>query len=600
MKTIELLAPAKDYDAAVAAIQCGADAIYLGAPRFSARQAAGNTLDTIRQVTELAHPYYVRVYIALNTLLFDNELPQAQAIIRDLYTLGIDGLIIQDVGLLELDLPPIPLIASTQMHNDTPEKVKFLEQVGFSRVILARELTLDQIRDIRRQTSIELECFVHGALCVSQSGRCAMSYALGGRSGNRGQCAQPCRRPYILKDTDSKVLAKDRYLLSLKDLNLSDRLEALLDAGITSFKIEGRLKDAPYVANTVGFYRQKLDTLLAEKNLKKTSSGAVELKFTPNPSRTFNRGFTEYGLLNKNDSMGSIDTPKSLGQPVGTVTQADVRSFVLDGSEELHNADGLCWFDTKHNLCGTVVNRVEGHRIFPQTIEGIRKGIAIYRNYDHQFLKSFQHRPAKRRIDAALTLTDTDTGVELTAIDEDGNGAAFAMPVEKHPAEKSEQAAKTICSQLQKLGNTIFTCTEVKIHTQQMYFFPVSVLNALKRGLIEQLIEVRRANRTQQQGGVVRNDVPYPKKNLSWHDNTLNQQASTFYKRHGVECIEPAAESGLDLHGQTVMTTKYCLRRQLGLCEPNAAPLVLEDEDGHSFHVRFLCGPCGMAIDWIK
>ena len=599
MQTIELLAPAKDFQAAQAAILCGADAVYLGAPQFGARQAAGNTLDVFRQVTEAAHPYYVKVYAALNTLLFDDELPQAEAIIKDLVALGIDGLIIQDTGLLELDLPPIPLIASTQMHNNTPEKVKFLEEVGFSRVILARELTLEQIADIRRQTSVELECFVHGALCVSQSGQCAMSYALGGRSGNRGQCAQPCRRSYTLKDADGKVLREDRYLLSLKDLNLSDRLEALLEAGVTSFKIEGRLKDAPYVANTVGFYRQKLDALLAKKNLQKNASGTVTLDFTPNPAKTFNRGFTEYGMVKKDDPMGSIDTPKSIGEYIGTVRQMDRQSFVLDGVEDLHNADGLCFLDDRQKLCGTVVNKVQGRRIFPQSLDGFRKGTAVFRNFDRLFLKMLEGQPAVRKIGLRMTLCDSDAGVELIGTDEDGNTASFAMAIKKQPADQPEAAGRRTCEQLQKLGNTLFECTDVEIGTPTVYFMPVSVINALKRGLVEELTKVRLVHRPKRQGGAIRNDVPYPEKQLTWHGNVLNEKARQFYRRHGVESIEVAAESGIDLHGQTVMTTKYCLRRQLGLCEPKAKPLLLEDEDGRQFRVRFLCGPCGMEIEYV-
>jgi 23S rRNA 5-hydroxycytidine C2501 synthase len=599
MQPIELLAPARDVAAAEAAMLCGADAVYIGAPRFSARQAAGNSLDDIARVIAMARPYRVRVYAALNTLLFDDELAQAATLIRGLYGLGIDGLIIQDVGLLELDLPPVPLIASTQMHNNAPEKVKFLEDVGFSRVILARELTLDQIAAIRRQTTVELECFIHGALCVSHSGRCAMSYALGKRSGNRGQCAQPCRRPYTLKTLDGKTLVKDRYLLSLKDLNLSDRLEALLDAGITSFKIEGRLKEAPYVANTVGFYRQKLDTLLKKKHLKKSSSGTAALHFTPDPQKTFNRGFTEYGLIQKDDPMESADTPKSIGQPVGSVRSVDRQSFVLDGDVELHNADGLCFFDAHRNLCGTVVNRVEGRRIFPQSINGIRPGTTIYRNFDRQFLKSLECRFAERTIALRMTLTETADGLQLSGIDEDGVEAAFAMPLDKQPAEQPDAARHRIGGQLKKLGNTLFTCTDIQLDTKTIYFLPVSTINALKRGLIQRLTELRQAARSLPKGGVIRNDVPYPEKILTWHDNVLNEKAAAFYRRHGVERMEPAAESGLDLPGQTVMTTKYCLRRQLGLCEPNAAPLVLEDEDGRRFRLRFLCGPCGMEIDWI-
>jgi len=599
MQALELLAPARDTAAAQAAILCGADAVYIGAPQFSARQAAGNSIDDIRRVVELAHLYYVRVYVALNTLLTDAELPQTEAIINDLSTVGIDGLIIQDVGLLELDLPPIPLIASTQMHNNTPEKVKFLEEVGFSRVILARELTLEQIADIRRQTTIELECFIHGALCVSQSGRCAMSYALGGRSGNRGQCAQPCRRRYTLKNGRGQTLCKDRYLLSLKDLNLSARLDALLDAGVTSFKIEGRLKDAAYVANTVGFYRQTLDGLLAKKRLKKSSSGTISLHFSPDPARTFNRGFTEYALADKTEPMGSIDTPKSLGQRVGAVTHVDAQSITLDGNHDLHNGDGLCFFDSRQNLCGTQVNRVEGQKVFVQSTEGLRQGMTLYRNYDHAFIKRLEQDPAERKIELSMTLRDTHDGVELVGVDEDGNTACFAMAMDKQPAQKIQQAQQTIDTQLKKLGNTPYVCTQTTTETKQVYFFPISTLNALKRGLIDAMTAARAKNRPQPRGGAVRNAVPYPQMRLTWRDNVLNAKAAAFYRRHGVTHIEPAAESGLDLHGQTVMTTRYCLRRQLGLCEPNAAPLWLHDEDGRQFRVRFLCGACGMELDWI-
>ena len=600
MQTIELLAPARDVEAAGAAIMCGADAVYLGGPQFGARQSAGNSLEAIAEAVALARPYYVKVYVALNTLLFDAELAQAEGIIRDLHVIGIDGLIIQDVGLLELDLPPIPLIASTQMHNNTPEKVKFLEDVGFSRVILARELTLEQIRQIRRHTSVELECFVQGALCVSQSGRCAMSYALGGRSGNRGQCAQPCRRRYTLKDAAGRVLSEDRYLLSLKDLNLAGRLEALLEAGVSSFKIEGRLKEAPYVANTVGYYRQKLDALLSRKGLRKSSSGAVSLEFSPAPDKTFSRGFTEYGLVNKDDAMGSIESPKSIGERVGTVRQADGQSFVLDGDVELHNGDGLCFFDVRRNLCGTAVNRVDGRRIFPQTLDGIRKGTTIYRNYDHAFFKHLGGRPAQRRIGLRMTLQDSADGVELAGVDEDGTVAAFAMAIDKQAAEQPDAARHRIGEQLKKLGNTQFACEDIAIRTRQVYFMPVSAINALKRGLVERMAEARAAHRPVCKGGVIRNAAAYPAKQLTWRDNVLNDKAAAFYRRHGVERIERAAESGVDLHGRTVMTTKYCLRRQLGLCEPTAAPLVLEDEDGRQFRLRFLCGPCGMELDWIQ
>lgn len=600
MNTIELLAPAKDFEAAQAAIACGADAIYIGAPQFSARQAAGNSLDDIRRVVELAHVYYVRVYVALNTILRDEELPAARALIEQLHAIGIDGLIIQDMGLLEMELPAVPIIASTQSHNASLEKVRFLEAAGFSRAILARELTVEQIAAISAGTSIELECFVHGALCVGTSGRCAMSYAIGGRSGNRGVCAQPCRRRYTLKNSAGEVIARDQFLLSLKDLNLSDDLAALLDAGVTSFKIEGRLKEAPYVANIVGYYRRKLDAILQQRGLKKSSSGQVTLNFEPDPAKTFNRGFTDYGLHGRGAAMGSIDTPKSRGEAIGTIAEIGKDWFTLSGDIELHNGDGICFFDAGRRLCGTVINRVAGGRIYPQKMDGLRVELAVYRNHDHAFLKQLQSPAQPRTIDVTMTLTDTDDGVAVRAVDEDGHEAVFELAVEKQPADKAEQAIATAQKQLSRLGNTSFACSDVRVETRQVYFFPVSVLNTLKRGVVEKLLRVRQANRPRLKANVMK-PAAYPAKELTFAGNVLNEKARRFYHQCGVETIAPAAESGMDLHSKTVMTTKYCLRRQLGLCrgyhEQNIAePLILIDEDDRQFEAVFRCGDCGMII----
>lgn len=600
-KRIELLAPARDGPTARAAILCGADAVYIGAERFSAREAAGNTMSTIRQVTDFAHQYYARVYVALNTLLHDDELPAAEKIIRQLYDADVDGLIVQDVGLLELDLPPLPLIASTQMHNATAEKVRFWEEVGFSRVILARELTLEQIRQIRRETHIELECFIHGALCVGASGQCYMSYALGGRSGNRGQCAQPCRRLYSLKDRHGRTIAKDRHLLSLKDLSLSDHLEELIDAGITSFKIEGRLKDIPYVANTVGYYRQKLDPILSRRDLWRSSSGSVHLNFQPNLEKSFNRGFTDYGLIGPAASIASMDTPKSTGEYVGTVTRVEESCFTLDTAHDLHNADGICFFDRQQNLDGTVVNRVDDRRIYPQKMHGIRKGQEIYRNFDYVFSRKLTGRAAERRIGISMLLQETPSGLILAGTDEDGNQVTVEIAGQRQPAQKKETARQTIRTQLTKLGNTIFECSDLQLRTADAYFLPVSQLNTAKRELVQRLLQARKANRPHPTGGVRRNDVPFPEKHLTYTGNVLNAQAGAFYRRHGVETISPAAESGLDLSGQRVMTTKYCLRKELGLCPgtgsgSSAEPLVLLDEDGREYELHFRCGRCGMEI----
>jgi putative protease len=599
MNKIELLAPARDAQAAMTAIQCGADAVYIGAPQFGARLAAGNSVEDIRRVVEYARLYYAKVYVTLNTLLNDEELPIAENLIRQLAAIGIDGLIIQDTGLLELDLPPIPLIASTQMNNDSADKVKFLEDVGFSRVILARELTLEQIRDIRSKTSIELECFIHGALCVGASGQCYMSYAIGGRSGNRGVCAQPCRRTYTLKDKDGNVIARDRYLLSLKDMNLSEYLEALLDAGVTAFKIEGRLKETPYVANVVGFYRQKLDAIIAQRKLQKASSGNVTFNFTPDLNKTFNRGYTDYGITGRGNNMGSINTPKSIGEFVGVATAVEKNSFTLDGEVQLHNGDGICFFGTQQNLSGTTVNRVQDNQIFPRTMDGIKAGQKIYRNYDHEFVKLIEKNPAQRKISMSLVLQETADGVELIATDSDGNVAAVQLTAEKKLAQKKEAAIETITAQLQKLGDTIFESAGLKIQTQDTWFFPVSVLNQLRREVVGKLLEVREKNRPRKPGGAVKNKIPYPQTHLDFRGNVLNEKAKAFYERHGVETIQPAAESGQDLTHQVVMTTKYCIRRQLGLCEGiarQAETMFLEDPDGRQFEIRFHCGNCGMEI----
>jgi putative protease len=605
-RRIELLAPAKDAATAITAIQCGADAVYMGAQRFGAREAAYNTVESIKQAADFAHQYYAKVYVTLNTLLKDDELAPAEMMIGQLYKAGIDGLIIQDTGLLELDLPALPIIASTQMNNDTPEKVKFLQDVGFSRAILARELTLEQIRQIREATTIELECFIHGAMCVGASGQCYMSYAIGGRSGNRGQCAQPCRRIYSVKDQQGKIIARDRHLLSVKDLNLSEHLEELIDAGVDAFKIEGRLKDAAYVANIVSFYRRRLDEIIAKKKFKRASSGTTQINFEPNPEKTFNRGFSDYGITGKKANLGSIDTPKSMGEFVGTVTETGNNYFVIDGEQELHNADGLCFFDRQKNLAGTVINRVEGRKIYPQKMLDINKGQKIYRNYDYEFYRKLTGEPAERNIGITIAMRESADGLILSGMDEDSNEATVEINGDKQPALKKEQAKQTIITQLNKLGNTILDCSEVRVETQDMYFLPMSRLNAAKRELAEKILEARETNRPRTAGHILKNDVPYPQKTLDFRGNVLNKQAEAFYHRHGVETIAPAAESGLDLSGQMVMTTKYCLREELGLCEgkwfdkltteTKNESLILVDEDNREYEVNFRCGRCGMEI----
>ena len=600
MNKIELLAPAKDAATGIAAINCGADAVYIGASSFGARSAAANTLDEIKRLVDHAHLYYAKVYATLNTLLFDDEIESAQKLAFSLYEAGIDGLIIQDMGLLEIDMPPVPLIASTQTNNTTPEKVKFLEDMGFSRVILARELTLEQIAEIRKATTIELECFIHGALCVSQSGQCYMSYAAGGRSGNRGQCAQPCRKAYELSNSEGNTIEQEKYLLSLRDLNLSDYIGRLIDLGITSFKIEGRLKNIPYVANITGHYRTLLDEALAARNLKAASSGKTYLDFIPDPNKTFNRGYTNYGIEKNTGKYGSIDTPKAIGEPVAAVANTGLNFFELENdSAKLNNGDGICFFDEDGLLQGTVINKSQDGRIYPQKMDYIQAGIFIYRNYDHAFTKQLENTSAHRKISISLLLTETQDGIKLTAVDSDQTTAAAEIQAAKEAAKNPELAENNIRKQLSKFGNTIFECQDIKIDLTEMYFFPAATLNELRRNIATALLEARDASRPKTQRITAPNpDAKYSETDLTYLGNVLNEKAKEFYLKHGVENIEPAAESGIEMNGKLVMKTKYCLRRQLGLCNGSeqAPPLYITGSHQDKYRIEFTCKNCGMKI----
>ncbi|HUT19678.1 MAG TPA: U32 family peptidase [Anaerolineae bacterium] len=602
MTQTELLAPARDLACGRAAVDAGADAVYIGAPRFGARAKAGNALSDIRALVSHAHRYWARVYVTVNTLLYDHELIEAAHLIHQLYEIGVDAIIIQDVGLLECDLPPIPLIASTQMHNSTPEKVAFLEQVGFERVILARELTLDGIRAIRRQTAIELEFFVHGALCVSYSGQCYMSYAIGGRSGNRGECAQPCRRRYSLVDSSGQALAHDRHLLSLKDLCLAGDLGALIDAGIGSFKIEGRLKDRAYVTNVVSYYRQRLDEVLARRGLARSSSGQSHADFAPHLDKTYNRGYTTYFLHGRDRAIGALDSPKMIGEQLGQVTAVGPHSFHLDTDAKLHNGDGLSFFDRSGRLTGTVVTSVTGAEVFPDQMQSIREGLTVYRNHDHTFLVALDGARVERRIAVRFRLHSTDRGFALTAIDEDKNRATAQLEWGKVPAHKPEAMLDAIDRQLHRTGETIFACTDVQVEWEAVYFLPLSALNQLRRDVLDRLLAVRDTNGPVRRRPLVRNDAPYPARHLTYLGNALNRHAEAFYRRHGVDKIEPAAESGLDMSGRQVMRTRYCLKHQLGLCPRQGTgkqpqePLYLVDDDGHRYRLGFDCGLCEMTV----
>ncbi len=610
MQKTELLAPAKDLESGITAIDSGADAVYIGGPRFGARAAASNTIDDIEQLVRYAHPYHARVYVTLNTLLQDSELKTARDMVNRVWDAGADALIIQDMGLLELELPPIPLFASTQCHITTPEKAQFLEKAGLRRLILARELSLDEIASIRAATSVELETFVHGAICVCYSGHCYMSYGAGGRSGNRGECAQPCRMHYNLLDETGKLLAQDRYFLSLKDLNFTHGIGDLLDAGVTSFKIEGRLKDTAYIRNVVSHYRQILDAELAKRGLTRASSGQSHPGFTPEPAKSFNRGFTEYFLRGRADQPESPLTQKSIGEPLGKVRTVKLNYFILENAREIHIGDGICYFDDKGVLGGMFIEHVEEDRVYPRDIRFIKEGMTLYRNNDKDFEKDMSSSQPERKINVEITFEQEGEGFSLTARDEDGISASIHEPGPFEPAKKPEQAAENLRKQLGKTGGTIYSVTNVTVQWQNPIFLVVSLINEARRNLLEKLTQARLEAWPREKNKISPTNHPYGETILSYEGNVLNAKAREFYNRHGVTTIAPAAESGMDMHGHRVMTTRHCIRRMLGLCEryPQESLLQLSAqpqgrlflEDGRNrYRLNFDCGRCEMEV-WME
>lgn len=602
MSAIELLAPAKDLETGIAAIDCGADAVYVGASRFSAREAAGNSLADIEALVRHAHRYWARVYAAVNTILRNDELDPAVRLCHELHGAGVDGLIIQDVGLLECELPPLPLIASTQMHNHTPERVLFLEKVGFARAILARELDLDGIRAIRAATSIDLEVFIHGALCVCMSGRCALSYAMGGRSGNRGQCAQPCRRGYSLINGEGRTVVAERHLLSLRDLNLTPHLGELIAAGVSSFKIEGRLKNKAYVMNVVGHYRQALDQVLSGQGGRKTSSGTITLDFAPNPDKTFNRGYTTYFLNGRGAEVASPDSPKHVGEPLGRVQSVGRDSFTLDVPAPLRSGDGITFYDRDRQLDGAQVNRVQGQTVFPHKLAGLAPGARVFRNHDHAFAAAIAKSRPSRKIMVNLVLRESADGLLAEAVDEDGISASAALACAKVPADKSDKATADVAQRLAKLGDTEFAAKHVELGWTSPLHLAAGQVNGLRRALAENLTAARARARPVPKRTVASHDMDFPEATLDFRANVLNHRAGRFYGRHGVRDIELAAESGLTMLGRVVMTTRYCLKYEMGSCplrkdlnkhisvlSSPPEPWFLVDDQGRKLRLHFRC-----------
>jgi len=632
---LELLSPARTADIGIEAVNHGADAVYIGGPSFGARTNASNEVADIERLVKHAHRYHARIFATMNTILRDDELEAARRQIWQLYEAGVDALIIQDMGLLELDLPPIQLHASTQTDIRTVEKAKFLQDVGFSQIVLARELTLPQIRDIAAHTHCNIEFFIHGALCVAYSGQCFISHAHTGRSANRGDCSQACRLPYNVMDGSGQVVAFEQHVLSMKDNDQSANLRALIDAGVSSFKIEGRYKDMGYVKNITAHYRLLLDEILEDRpELARASSGECTFYFQPDPDRNFNRGSTDYFVNGRKDDIGAFDSPKHLGLPIGEVARVGDRWFdvALSAADEalaqgesaaevdgIHNGDGLNYQTLLKDIVGVQVNTAEPvgksgrlWRVFPNediaALKDLKPGVAINRNRDRAWDKLMAGKSAERRIGAWLSLSDTADGLRLTITDEDGHVGEATVVCDKQAAQHPDKAEATLREHLGKLGTTILSALEVQLNLTQPWFVPASVINALRRDAVAALEAARVAGLPRLlPGEAVQPPVAYPEDSLSYLANVFNHQARNFYAKHGVKVIDAAYESHEEEGEVSLMITKHCVRFSLSLCpkqakgvtgvqgQVKAEPLQLINGK-EKLTLRFDCKPCEMHV----
>ena len=629
LHALELLAPARDADIGIAAIDHGADAVYIGGPDFGARANAGNTVADIERLCRHAHRYNARIFVTLNTILRDDELEPARRLIWQLHEAGADALIVQDMGLLELDLPPLQLHASTQTDIRTPEKARFLQDVGFSQMVLARELDLKQIRAIAAEVKqATLEFFIHGALCVAYSGQCFISHAHTGRSANRGNCSQECRLPYTVTDAAGHVMAHDKHVLSLKDNNQSANLRALVDAGIRSFKIEGRYKDLGYVKNVTAHYRQLFDAIIdGDRALQRSSSGRTVHFFQPEPEQNFNRSATDYFVNGRQDDIGAFDSPKHAGMPLGEVLRVGADHFDVlthHSAGPLHNGDGLTWWDLQGELNGVPINvakpladphgQADAHRwrLWPNEplagLKDLRKGTTLFRNRDMAWDRQLAQKSADRRIACDLRLDETEGGLLLTATDEDGHSAQSEMAINLQPPKDAARAEQALHDGLAKLGTTIFEARSIELAVSQAWFVPAGALNQLRRDAMAAL-EAQRAAQRQRlpRAQPVQPPAPYPDDALSYLANVYNQRAHDFYARHGVKVIAAAYESHQELGEASLMITKHCVRFSLSLCPKQAKgvtgvqgtiraePLTLH-YGSDTLQLRFDCKPCEMHV----
>ncbi|HRG01306.1 MAG TPA: U32 family peptidase [Bacteroidia bacterium] len=608
-KKVEILAPAKNLVQGMAAINAGADAVYIGAPQFGARSNATNSVEDIAAMVEYAHLFKAQVFVVINTILYDHELEDCQKLIHELYHIGVDALIVQDMAIMEMNLPPIVIHASTQANNRDPKHVKFLADAGMKRVVLARELNLDQIKEIHEATDVELEFFVSGALCVSFSGNCYMSIAGGERSANRGSCAQNCRLPYQLIDGTGTTLIANSHLLSIKDLDLSDQLPNLIEAGITSFKIEGRLKDMVYVKNNTSYLRKKLDTFLENNDkYQKASSGRTFYNFDPEMDRSFNRGYTDYFVNKRKEKIGSWESPKSQGQLIGKLIETKANGYVIENYEKLNNGDGLYFINDEGVADGMQINIIVNDIVVPNTFRPIKPGTIIYRNSDAEFNRLVERNDsAIRKIGVKLQFTETKDGFELLAIDEDGHQSISSFVAEKELAKNEESTIPNIKKNLLKTGNTPFIVDDIQVEFSQNWFLPISKINEIRRIVLEQLMDTRIKDYHREEFQIQKTDHPYPVSQLDFTYNVSNHMARAFYKRHGVTEIEKAFELQWDPGKSRVMTTKYCVKYELGKCarfqrdtmgEKVVEPLTLKHGE-NEYKLKFNCKPCEMEI-WEK
>jgi putative protease len=618
---LELLSPAKTAEIGREAILHGADAVYIGGPAFGARHNASNTLEDIAALVEFAHRYRARIFVTMNTILHDAELETAEKQIRQLYDAGVDALIVQDMAMLEMDLPPIQLHASTQCDIRSAPKAKFLSQVGFSQLVLARELTIEQIRAIRAEVDTPLEYFIHGALCVAYSGQCYISHADTGRSANRGDCSQACRLPYTLSDGEGRVVAYEKHLLSMKDNDQSRNLEALVDAGIRSFKIEGRYKDMGYVKNITAHYRLLLDEILERRpELARASSGRTQIMFTPDVDKNFHRGHTDYFAQGRQQTIGAFDSPKYVGVELGTVARIGGDNFDVVSNAPMANGDGLNYMH-KRETVGLQANTVqkvgeddEGQRwrVFPNealaTLPGLKVGTVIHRNRDHQWEATLTKKSSERKVRVDLRLQDVAGGLRLTVTDEDGITTTTDAALALQPAQQAEQALAGLRASLGKLGNTMFEAGDIALALAQPWFVPASAINGLRRDAIAaqeaaRLAAWQRPERAQP----VEPPAHYPETQLSYLANVYNDKARAFYHKHGVQLIAAAYESHEEPGEVSLMITKHCLRFSFNLCpkqakgvqgvqgQVRAEPMTLVSGD-ERYTLKFDCKPCEMHV----